>query len=65
VTELSYAAGKAITDLPEGVRPSEVAEWHGNELTPGSEFLGVSLYLVPIYEPLEILFRKLLKKLIE
>jgi len=65
VTELSYAAGKAITDLPEGVRPGEVAKQHGYELAPGCESLSVSLCLVLDNELSEVPLAELLEKLIE
>ena len=46
VDEFSVAAGQAVDDLPEGIRPCKVTEEHRYELGPGSEALGAKLCLM-------------------
>ncbi len=43
VDELSVAAGQAVDDLPEGIRPCKETEEHRYELRPGSKALGAVL----------------------
>src|SRR5574342_533910 len=65
VAELALAAGQAPADLPEGLRPAELAEEHSHELAPGGEAPGVSFGFRLLDGPLEFEPREELEELAE
>ena len=54
VAELPLAAGQPPADLPERLRPAQLAEEHGDELPPAGEAPGVALGLRVLDRPLEL-----------
>jgi len=54
MAELPLGAGQAPADLPEGLRPAELAEEHGDELAPTGEAPGMALRPVLLDRPLEL-----------
>ena len=61
--ELAFAAGQAATDFPQGVRPAQLAEEHGDELAPAGEAPRVPLGMVLVDGLLEFKTRKELQEL--
>jgi hypothetical protein len=63
--ELAQAAGKAVTDLSQGVRACCLAEEHGDELGPAGKALCGAFGLVLADQGGEFETREVLKQLTE
>ena len=65
VAELALAAGQAAADLPEGLRPAQLAKEHGHKLAPGGEAAGVPFGLRGLDGLLKVEAREGLEELAE
>jgi hypothetical protein len=52
--ELALAGGQSLGNLVQAVRPSQLAEQHGQELTPGGEAARMALGFVLLHRLLKL-----------
>jgi hypothetical protein len=65
VHELAFAAGEAVADLPQGVGARQLREEHGDQVSPGSEALGIALGAELPHQVVKRVARDLLEELTE
>jgi hypothetical protein len=65
MSQLAFAALEAAFDFPQGVRPTQLAKQHGDELAPARQPLAAVLRLRLFDESLEVGARNKLEYLAE